>query len=133
MKAVADPQGGWPLAVVSVFGSTEEGSLDDLPSVHALLDRLHAEHGVTVWRHVDAAYGGYLPTMLRANLDDPQFVSVEALKYLRHFQRSTYAVAQRARPGVDVRTEVEALLQRYITYLLERALNSPDFIRQIKR
>jgi hypothetical protein len=25
------------------------------------------------------------------------------------------------------------LLQKYLTYLLERALNSPDFIKQIKK
>jgi hypothetical protein len=28
---------------------------------------------------------------------------------------------------------LETLLQKYLTYLLERALNSPDFIKQIKK
>jgi DNA repair protein RecO (recombination protein O) len=58
---------------------------------------------------------------------------VQALKYLRHFQRSDYAGARRARPAPQVQSEVEALLQHYITYLLERALNSPAFLRQIKK
>ena len=32
-------------------------------------------------------------------------ISVEALKYLRHFQRSSYADATRARPDLDVQKE----------------------------
>ena len=59
-------------------------------------------------------------------------ISVEALKYLRHFQRSSYAEAVRARPSLDVQQEVEHLMQGYFTYLLERELNTPGFLRQIK-
>jgi DNA repair protein RecO (recombination protein O) len=59
-------------------------------------------------------------------------VSLQALKYLRHFQRTSYAEAQRAQPALEVRAEVESLLQYYLTYLLERALNSPGFIAQVK-
>jgi DNA repair protein RecO (recombination protein O) len=80
-----------------------------------------------------AAQGGALCPACGVGLPDAWSVSVEALKYLRHFQRSDYAGAQRARPAPEVQSEVEALLQRYITYLLERALNSPGFIRQIKK
>ena len=60
-------------------------------------------------------------------------VSMEALKYLRHFQRSDYATASKARPTAEMRLEVETLVQRYITYLLERELNTPAFIKQINR
>ena len=88
-----------------------------------------------------AAQGGVLcprcgtgpSTTLRARLPDAWPVSVEALKFLRHFQRSDYTGAQRARPRPEVREELEALVQKYVTYLLERELNSPDFIRQIKK
>jgi DNA repair protein RecO (recombination protein O) len=59
-------------------------------------------------------------------------VSVEALKYLRHFQRSVYREAARARPTQDVRTEAENITQGYFTYLLERELNSPGFLKSIK-
>jgi DNA repair protein RecO (recombination protein O) len=78
------------------------------------------------------AQGGVLCPRCGAGLPGAWPVSVEALKYLRHFQRSDYAGAQRARPAPQVRDEVEALVQRYVTYLLERELNSPGFIRQIK-
>jgi DNA repair protein RecO (recombination protein O) len=80
-----------------------------------------------------AAQGGVLCPVCGAGLPGAWSVSVEALKYLRHFQRSDYAGAQRARPAPEIQNEVEALLQRYVTYLLERALNSPGFIKQIKR
>jgi DNA repair protein RecO (recombination protein O) len=59
-------------------------------------------------------------------------ISVDALKYLRHFQRSTYAEATKARPPADVQQEAEKLMQGYFTYLLERQLNTPEFIRRIR-
>ncbi|MHC1739482.1 MAG: DNA repair protein RecO [Anaerolineaceae bacterium] len=60
-------------------------------------------------------------------------VSLDALRYMRHFQRSSYAEAKRADPSPETRDELEALLNHYLTYLLERGLNSPDVIRQIQR
>jgi DNA repair protein RecO (recombination protein O) len=59
-------------------------------------------------------------------------VSMQALKYLRHFQRSSYAQAARARIAPEHWRELEALMQRYLTYLLERNLNTPAFLRQIR-
>ncbi len=79
-----------------------------------------------------AAQGGALCPACGVGLPGVWSVSVEALKYLRHFQRSDYAEAQRARPSPEIQSEVETLLQRYVTYLLERELNTPGFIRQIK-
>jgi DNA repair protein RecO (recombination protein O) len=84
-------------------------------------------------QYFSAAQGGVLCPACGRGLPGVWPLSVEALKYLRHFQRSTFSEAQRARPGVEIQNEVESLLQRYITYLLERALNSPRFISQIKQ
>ena len=58
-------------------------------------------------------------------------VSVEVLKYLRHFQRSNFDEAARARGGLPVQKEIETLMQAYFTYLLERSLNTPGFIKRI--
>ena len=80
------------------------------------------------------AAGGVLCPKCGAGLPGVWSVSVQALKYFRHLQRSTYAEAERARrPGQDVQNELETLIQKYLTYLLERGLNSPDFIQQIKK
>lgn len=59
-------------------------------------------------------------------------VDVATLKYLRHFQRSNYAQARRANPVAAARKAVETLLQGYFTYLLERELNTPGFLKKIR-
>jgi DNA repair protein RecO (recombination protein O) len=59
-------------------------------------------------------------------------ISVETLKYLRHFQRSSYADASRVHPSSEVQNEAESLMQGYFTYLLERELNTPGFMKRIK-
>jgi DNA repair protein RecO (recombination protein O) len=60
-------------------------------------------------------------------------VSVDALRYFRHFQRSTYEQAVKAQPEERVRREWEALMQHYLTYLLERGLNSTAFVLRLPR
>ncbi|MGD0611915.1 MAG: DNA repair protein RecO [Anaerolineales bacterium] len=77
--------------------------------------------------------GGVLCPRCGAGLPGVWKVSVEALKYLRHFQRSSYPEAKRARLAPEVRKEIEALMQAYLTYLLERGLNTPEFLRKIQR
>jgi len=59
-------------------------------------------------------------------------ISMDTLKYLRHFQRSSYREASRARPSLEVQKEAETLMQGYFTYLLERELNTPGFLKRIK-
>jgi len=60
-------------------------------------------------------------------------ISITALKYLRHFQRSSYRAAGRAQIPGAIFGEIENLMQHYLTYLLERGLNSPAFLRRVKR
>ena len=61
-------------------------------------------------------------------------LSLPALRYLRHVQRSNYSEAQRVRLAVPAaRAELEQTMQAYLTYQLERGLNSPDFLREIQR
>jgi DNA repair protein RecO (recombination protein O) len=59
-------------------------------------------------------------------------LSLDALKVLRHYQRSGFeaAAAPNVRPAV--RQEVEDHLEAYLTHLLERKLNSPRFLRQVQ-
>ena len=76
--------------------------------------------------------GGVICPRCAQGLRNLQNISVEALRYLRHFQRSSYADATRARPAPDVQQEVETLMQGYFTYLLERELNTPGFLKKIR-
>jgi DNA repair protein RecO (recombination protein O) len=76
--------------------------------------------------------GGVVCPRCGQGLPHLKSISVETLKYLRHFQRSSYGEAARARPSAEVRTEAENLMQAYFTYLLERELNSPGFLKTVR-
>lgn len=60
-------------------------------------------------------------------------LSMETLKYLRHLQRSTYNEARKASISPMMLAEMESILQRYYTHVLERRLNTPQFIRSINK
>ena len=60
-------------------------------------------------------------------------ISMDALKMLRHFQRSSFAEASRARPNAQIQKEAEDIMQGYFTFLLERELNTPGFLRKIRQ
>ena len=60
-------------------------------------------------------------------------ISLDALKVLRHLQRSTYEEARRAKPSPAVQAELEGLMNAYVTHLVERSLNTPRFLRRVRR
>jgi len=79
-----------------------------------------------------ATAGGVICPRCGLGLPNLAKISLEALKYLRHFQRSSYREASRAHPSFEVQKETEILMQGYFTYLLERELNTPGFIKRVK-
>ena len=76
--------------------------------------------------------GGVICPRCGRGLPNVHEISMDMLKYLRHFQRSSYAEASRARPSLEVQKEAESLMQGYFTYLLERELNTPGFLKKIR-
>jgi len=76
--------------------------------------------------------GGVICPTCGRGLPNLRNISVDTLKYLRHFQRSSYTEASRARPSPEVQQEAETLMQGYFTYLLERELNTPGFLKKIR-
>ena len=59
-------------------------------------------------------------------------ISLDALRYLCHFQRSNFAESTRARLSPTINREMEDLIEYYLTYLLERGLNTPPFLRRAR-
>lgn len=60
----AEAEGRPVLMAVSVAGTTETGEIDPVDGLHDLLERWEKERGWRIWRHVDAAYGGFLCSLL---------------------------------------------------------------------
>ena len=79
-----------------------------------------------------AEQGGVLCPSCGARTVDSRMISMDALRYLRHFQRSSYAESLKADPSAKTRWEVETILNYYLTYILERGLNSTEFMKQIQ-
>ncbi len=73
---------------------------------------------------VSPEHGYKSPTMLP--------VSMNALKLLRHMQRSPYSRVKSLKITPAVHAEVERILLGYISFLLERRLQSVAFIQQIR-
>jgi DNA repair protein RecO (recombination protein O) len=65
--------------------------------------------------------------------DDTRPVSMLVLKYMRHFQRSDYQDIQTINVPPLVRQEMEKIMQSYLSFLAERKLNTPAFLREIDR
>ncbi len=81
----------------------------------------------------DAELGGVLCPRCGAAVPTARPVSMAVLKYLRHYQRSTFHEASRAPLTPPIKAEMENLLNYYLTYLLERRLNSPAFLHEVRR
>jgi DNA repair protein RecO (recombination protein O) len=79
------------------------------------------------------AQGGVLCPTCGRSADWTKPISLAALKVLRHLQRNAaYEDARRAKPTNAVQQELEALMNGYVTYLLERNLNTPKFLRRVR-
>jgi DNA repair protein RecO (recombination protein O) len=89
---------------------------------------IHAED-----QYFSAEEGGVLCPTCGRGTPGARPVSTHALRYLRHMQRSSYAEAARAQILPVVNREMEILMQHYLTFLLERGLNTPAFLRRMRR
>jgi DNA repair protein RecO (recombination protein O) len=83
-------------------------------------------------QYFSAEQGGVLCPSCGLKVGGVRPISVQALRLLRHLQRSDYADARRLSLSPQVDREVEQLMQHYITYLLERSLNTPAFLRRVR-
>jgi DNA repair protein RecO (recombination protein O) len=84
-------------------------------------------------QYFSAEQGGVLCPRCGTGLTGARPVSMLSLKYLRHFQRSSYAVAMQAPVSTANSREMENIMQHYLTYLLERGLNTPAFLRRVRK
>lgn len=84
-------------------------------------------------QYFSSSRGGVVCPQCIGKAEGARPVTVSALKFLRHFQRSDFMEASRAHPDVIIRGEMEDLLQNYISTQLDRRLNTPGFLKAIHR
>jgi DNA repair protein RecO (recombination protein O) len=77
------------------------------------------------------AMGGILCPSCGTGRTHAHPISLAALKVLRYYQRNAYAVAAAAKIRSKVHAELDELLESYLTYLLEKRLHTPDFLRRV--
>ncbi len=80
-----------------------------------------------------ASNGGVICPDCGSSRKDAYRLSLSALKVLRHFQRSSFDVASSVNIRPQVYAELEQLMESYMSYLLERKLNTPVFLRRVRR
>ncbi len=56
-------------------------------------------------------------------------LSVNALKVMRLMQRNPYSAVSRLRADTELQDELQAVMQSYLTYILERELRSTQFVK----
>ncbi len=84
-------------------------------------------------QYFSAVMGGAVCPKCGSLVPDARPITMEALKYLRNFQRTPYTRLLQAVPSTLVEREVETILQYYNTFLLERHLNTPQFINEVRK
>lgn len=84
-------------------------------------------------QYFSASAGGVVCPSCGPLVVDSRPMSLGTLKVLRHYQRNTFASVSGIRIRPEVHAELERLLEDYLTYILERRLNSPAFVRRVRR
>ncbi len=80
----------------------------------------------------DVELGGALCPKCVAERPQAISLSLAALKVLRHAARTEYATFAALNLRPLLQREVEQVMQRYITYILERNLKSTEFLRTLR-
>jgi len=60
-------------------------------------------------------------------------IQKDVLRYLRHLQRSNWRQVEKVVIPDPIEPGITALIERYFTYLLERKLNTPEFLREVQQ
>jgi len=60
-------------------------------------------------------------------------ITKDVLRYLRHIQRSKWSEVDQVIIPEQIEVVLSALIEKYFTYLLERKLNTPEFLRDVRQ
>jgi len=83
-------------------------------------------------QYFSMSLGGVLCPRCGPVIPDASPIDVETLRYLRHFQRSSFNQLAGLDLSPNLSRRLEQFLGKYFTYHLERNLNTPAFLRRVK-
>lgn len=68
-----------PLAVIGIVGTTEEGAVDPIASMSDVRTEFEQNNNVSFWLHIDAAWGGYIKSIIQLNSHDECIILVRKI------------------------------------------------------
>lgn len=77
--------------------------------------------------------GGVVCPRGRQSQRELRSLSLPTLKVLRYYQRNSFETASGAKVEKKITDDVGGIMESYLSHILERRLNSPAFIRRVKR
>ncbi len=77
--------------------------------------------------------GGVVCPKCGKSRSEAWLVQKDVLRFFRHFQRSKWHQVELVEIPAEIEQGLSDLIQRYLTYLLERKLNSPEFLREVRK
>jgi DNA repair protein RecO (recombination protein O) len=77
--------------------------------------------------------GGVLCRSCGSSAAQARPISLAALKILRHVQRHPLSAYKTMRVRMAVQSELDELMEGFLSHILERRLNTPAFLRRIKQ
>ena len=84
-------------------------------------------------QYFSSSEGGVVSPQAAKHTSSLMPLSLGTLKLLRHLQRSPFSLVKTVDVPAHIHSEIERVMLGYVTYLLERRLQSVDFIRRIRR
>ncbi len=78
-----------------------------------------------------ARLGGVLCPQCGSGIGEFERLNLSALRYLRHFSRSTYTESARVNVTEATRGEMHRVIGAHIRFVTERRLHSPDFLNHL--
>ncbi|HZV69834.1 MAG TPA: pyridoxal-dependent decarboxylase [Saprospiraceae bacterium] len=63
--------------VIGIVGTTEEGAIDPIDKISRLRKEFEKERNRSFWFHIDAAWGGYLRSILHQKDKNDQYISLD--------------------------------------------------------
>jgi glutamate/tyrosine decarboxylase-like PLP-dependent enzyme len=114
----------YPLAVVAVGSTTEQGAVDPVDEIVELRKKLEREKNISFWLHVDSAWGGYISSLF--NIDGDELSAIIINKIARKLNISFANLEKQ-----DVESQTYHMLEATPTKIFFKT-DIPDYAKKVE-